>query len=637
MKSRRQLLVCALVLVTFTTIYSLQYVRSLSIRANQVTYHKTSQLEVLQSQGTLSYDELVRKLLKALRGATASSAKKAAVHYVAAYDYKQLEIDQQEQAAMIKEMPASKVLEATTKFNSALTHFLGSLLLLILETAPIVKGINDDLHYAAARDQNKFPNREGRIMLYGGHLRENYQSEPVRTTEMLSNYLRLLTEEVDALRSSHDSFINKMPLTVPRDVLEHSKVTGYMQGDGIVFLAGGRFNQLALVSIKMLRDLGSKLPIEVVIKDWNALDARFCEDGLPSLGASCKVLDHFLGLDVAGRVKSYQLKNLALLILSFQRVLYLDADNIVIKNPDLLFVNEPFISTGFVLWPDLWRRSTSPSFYDIAEISVNAKKRVRNSYFKDDPKGTQDPPSLHDCEGAIPEASSETGQILIDKKKHFSALVLAMYYNYHGFDYYYPLLSQGAAGEGDKETFVAAAHKLELPYYQVQEFNREFGPMTELKQHHPFGMGQYDPILDFIQSQNGEGRYLGDSLFALRDTPTCGTSDTDSETNNYHFHLYEASSLMFLHANWPKLYFAELLLQNGIGRGPMENGVRRRLYGPELKAEAGYDLELAISQAMNWCYCVMNVDLHDVPSVGLDDRKAGCKLLRQHLKFLKEN
>ncbi|KAK7679537.1 Golgi alpha-1,2- mannosyltransferase [Cerrena zonata] len=51
-----------------------------------------------------------------------------------------------------------------------------------------------------------------------------------------------------------------------------------------------------------------------------------------------------------------------------------------------------------------------------------------------------------------------------------------MYYNYYGPDYYYPLLSQGAAGEGDKETFIAAAHKLKLPYYQVKEFNREFGP-----------------------------------------------------------------------------------------------------------------------------------------------------------------
>lgn len=628
MKARRHILVCALVLVTFTTIYSLRYE---SVHATNVTYHRSNQLEVVQSlRKPLVYNELMRK-------APAFAAQDPTVRYVVAYDYQQLAANQLHHAAMIAEMPPHKVLEATTKFNRALSRFIESLTLLMKDAAPLVPPINNDLHYAEAKDKDHFANRDGRMMLYGGHLRESYQTEQVRTKEMLLYYLRLLKHEVSALTEAHDAFLNKMPRTVPRDVLEHSKVTQYMQGDGIVFLAGGRYNQLVLVSIKLLRDAGSKLPIEVVIKDWNPLDARFCEDVLPSLEARCKVIDHYLVPSVAASVQSFQLKNLALLVLSFQRVLYMDADNIVTRNPDLLFVNEPFASTGFVLWPDLWRRSTSPSFYDIVGIPVDNTKRVRNSYFKGDPRGEGDNPSLHDCEGAIPEASSETGQILIDKKKHFATLVLAMYYNYYGFDYYYPLLSQGAAGEGDKETFIAAAHKLGLPYYQVQEFNREFGPIKPSKQHELFGMGQYDPILDYIQSEKGESRFLGDSSFALKDAPTCGTSDTDAVTNNYHFHLYEASSLMFLHANWPKLYFGELLLHNGIGRGPMDGDKRRRLYGPELKAEAGFDFELTIAEAMDWCYCDIQVDLHDVPAIGLPDRKAACSLLQEHIDFLRKD
>ena len=75
--------------------------------------------------------------------------------------------------------------------------------------------------------------------------------------------------------------------------------------------------------------------------------------------------------------------------------------------------------------------------------------------------------SYHDCKGSIPEASSETGQLLINKNS-FQTLILAMYYNYYGPDYYYPF---SVKGEGDKETFIAAAHKLDLPYYQVGEFN----------------------------------------------------------------------------------------------------------------------------------------------------------------------
>lgn len=634
MKPRRQLLVLGLVAVTCTTIFSLHYVAEVSKSAH-IPYHITDLLEVMQRpESHLSYDSLVRKMTLFVRQSLHGG--KHAVGYVSTYDYSQLEAKKLARAALVEELTPSGVLAATSSFNFALRDFLSSLMLLVVECTPKVTPINDDLHYLEAKMKDKFPNRDGRVMLYGGHLRESYSTERVRTKEMLDSYLQLLAEEIHALRESHTSFVHKMPRDLPRNLLEHTKLTGYMEGDGIVYLAGGRYNQLVLVSIKMVRDMGSQLPIEVVIKDWNALDARFCEDVLPSLGATCRVIDQYLGSE-AQKVKSYQLKNLALLVLSFQRVLYLDADNIVLRNPDLLFANEPFTSTGFVLWPDLWRRSSSPDFYDIAGIQVDANKRVRNSYFQGDTRGQQVPPSYHDCEGAIPEASSETGQLLIDKKKHFATLVLAMYYNYHGFDYFYPLLSQGAAGEGDKETFVAAAHKLGLSYYQVQEFNREFGPLKPSKQHHPFGMGQYDPILDYIQSQNGYQKFLGDSIFALNDKPTCGASSLDSEINNYHYHLYEASRLMFLHANWPKLYFRELFKENAGGRGPINEGKRRRLYGSELIAEAGYDLERVITEAVRWCFCVVNVDLHDVPGVGLAERKEICQRVTEQVDFLQEN
>lgn len=45
---------------------------------------------------------------------------------------------------------------------------------------------------------------------------------------------------------------------------------------------------------------------------------------------------------------------------------------------------------------------------------------------------------------------------------------MAAYYNYYGPHFYYSLLSQGAPGEGDKETFSAAADFMHLPYYQVR-------------------------------------------------------------------------------------------------------------------------------------------------------------------------
>jgi Mannosyltransferase putative len=47
-------------------------------------------------------------------------------------------------------------------------------------------------------------------------------------------------------------------------------------------------------------------------------------------------------------------------------------------------------------------------------------------------------------------SSTESGEIMYSKPKHELSLLLATYYNYYGPDFYYPLQSQGAPGEGDR-------------------------------------------------------------------------------------------------------------------------------------------------------------------------------------------
>lgn len=58
----------------------------------------------------------------------------------------------------------------------------------------------------------------------------------------------------------------------------------------------------------------------------------------------------------------------------------------------------------------------------------------------------------------------DAGQMLISKKSHTKALMLAAYYNFYGPDLYYTLLAQGGPGEGDKETYIPAMSILNLPY-----------------------------------------------------------------------------------------------------------------------------------------------------------------------------
>ena len=68
--------------------------------------------------------------------------------------------------------------------------------------------------------------------------------------------------------------------------------------------------------------------------------------------------------------KGYQYKALAILLSSFENVLLLDSDNIPAHSPEELFENDPFKSYGLVVWPDYWKRATSP-YYNIADIDVS--------------------------------------------------------------------------------------------------------------------------------------------------------------------------------------------------------------------------------------------------------------------------
>jgi len=513
------------------------------------------------------------------------------------------------------------------KFKEEFMTFMSNLMKTITAAEPACSKINNDAHYLAAKKEKKFPNREGRIPVYGGHWRESYKKEPVRNEEYLLYFFRPTETEIQALTDSHLKFVAEMPESFPAELKEMGQDESFMRGDGIVYLGGGRYNQLVLISISMLRALGSKLPVEVIIPKRSDHDIDLCSTILPAYNGKCKIMEDYLPELLTKNLGGFQLKNAALLVSSFKNILYLDADNIPTANPDYLFVNEPFLSKRMIMWPDLWRRSTSPSFYRVAGITYNAQHRVRNSFFKTDPKLTSpDGPSFHDCLGTVADASSETGQMMIDKEAHFSSLILSMYYNYYGPDYYYPLLSQGAAGEGDKETFIMAAHKLGHSYYQVNEFNREFGPVNSKKKHEFFGMGQYNAIIDYIESErkqdNAPEHYPED--------------ENDVDTNNYEFHYHPSYALMFLHANWPKYYISEMFLHNGLGRGHKDDeGKRRRLYTDYMKSQTDLiDIEVEIMRHIKYWFCNRKVQLQDVPGPDTEDREKICKNVLEQIQYL---
>ncbi|WEW61940.1 mannosyltransferase [Emydomyces testavorans] len=277
-------------------------------------------------------------------------------------------------------------------------------------------------------------------------------------------------EDVEKMKMMHNSFLN----TLSDRPLQPYFVPGTR---GLVSTAGGSFLPILTISLRMLRHYGSALPMEVFLASKEEYEPYICEHVFAELNAKCVILEEILN-EVPGPVdiKQYQYKPFAMLFSSFEEMLFLDADAFPLHDPKSLFTSEPFRSVNMVTWPDFWASSASPLYYKIASQPI--------------------PPTTD-------RASTESGELLISKRTHQKTLMLATYYNYYGPDYYYPLFSQGAAGEGDKETFIAAATAVNEPFYQVSEPLEAIGHRAADGGMDGSAMVQYDPVEDYRLARKG--------------------------------------------------------------------------------------------------------------------------------------
>ncbi|ODV86394.1 glycosyltransferase family 71 protein [[Candida] arabinofermentans NRRL YB-2248] len=415
------------------------------------------------------------------------------------------------------------------------------------------------------------------------------------TENLLNEFVIFNDEFVTSYKESHAKIIELI------DDLKFPK--GLYKGTGIVMVGGDKYTWLTLISITLMRENGGDLPVEVIIPDRKQYEAQFCDVLLPKLNAKCVVMTDLLGENYAQEIQlnKYQFKGLSLLASSFDNLLLLDSDNIpVAPLTKELFEEEPFTDTQMVFWPDFWKRSTSPKFYDIANLVVS-NTRVRDvqvdlpesQHYELRPKDAKKIIPFHDRLGAIPDKSTESGQLMISKTAHADVVLLSLYYNAYGPTGYYPLLSQGVAGEGDKDTFPAAATVLGKQFYQLKKNVGVNGLFLD-GGYRGTGMIQYDPILDYQAFLEFiEVHKKSDESF------DSGILDGFMDDN-------ARKSALFLHANFPKLYPVELL--NDFVIRNEDDGVKHyRMYGSdEIKGDYEYDYWKIMYDYL----CVDKIDLY---------------------------
>ncbi|RLV90688.1 Alpha-12-mannosyltransferase MNN22 [Spathaspora sp. JA1] len=341
-------------------------------------------------------------------------------------------------------------------------------------------------------DSNKIPYNENDWIEYPPHMNRDF----AKTRKRLLERCKVSQPHLEEIKRKHSIVVTSLPDSLPKNT--------YVPGSkGIVMMGGGFFSWLSFLSVLQLREVGSTLPIEIVIPSMEEYDSAYCDEQLPKYNARCVVITEELGLnETEWKFEKYQYKGLALLVNSFQHVFLLDSDNFPVSNVDQYFESSVYKDNGMVLWPDYWKRSISPLYYDIANLSVTYDKQVRSGPFDLlEPyklnAAQMDDVTFHDLEGAIPDLSTESGQLMVDKASHGKMLLLSLYYNVVGPHVYYRLFSLGARGEGDKDTFASAALVTKTPYYQVKTYIRPFFMTFSDKSTKSSAMGQHDPQLDY--------------------------------------------------------------------------------------------------------------------------------------------
>ncbi|KAG4268997.1 hypothetical protein FPRO04_12346 [Fusarium proliferatum] len=367
-----------------------------------------------------------------------------------------------------------------------------------------------------------------------------------------TDWLEVSDEEVESLKENHAKFVQSLRHLAP-------KVPFKRNTKGIVITAKGSAVGVAATAIRMLRHVGSRLPVQLFLDSASEAEHEQCNNTLSSLQVQCLNMDDFLKLPDTTSVKQptiekYQYKPLSILFSSFQDILFLDSDAFPIRNPDHLLTVEPYKSRGLVTWPDFWLPTISPIFYNIAGAKA---------------------PNV-----TIDSRSSESGVMLYNKARHADSLLLAAYYNFYGPKFYYQLHSQGAWGSGDKETFMQSALVLGNPYWQVA---KPATLITDEKINWGSGIWQADPEQDWkLQTQKGRNQ----TNVSTRKRKQRITEDE-----------VKITSTMFAHLNRVKFdtRHPSQVLEDLVPERP--DGTLSRLWGDDvdkIKDVAGYDLEKAI-------------------------------------------
>ncbi|KAJ1564110.1 hypothetical protein HK405_015804, partial [Cladochytrium tenue] len=211
---------------------------------------------------------------------------------------------------------------------------------------------------------------------------------------------------------------------------------------GIVFTGGESMIRHFMVSIEFLRDVGCQLPIQFVHVKGQVSD-----------GTLNKIRSKNISIvDINDRVKDFDwgsqewqwgaAKISAIMYSTFEEVLFMDPDNLALRDPTFLFESNRYKKYGAIFWPDFMLRKKDSAMWNLFAIPANQRGKD--------------------------ELEFESGQLVVDKRRVWGALQIGEFIASEGKFFFKHFL-------GDKESLHWGFRATRTPYYLVPYYLASVG------------------------------------------------------------------------------------------------------------------------------------------------------------------
>ena len=209
-------------------------------------------------------------------------------------------------------------------------------------------------------------------------------------------------------------------------------------GKGIVLTAGDDQAPYLLTSIPIFRQMGCDLPIEVMYLGDSDLSEDFRSDLEALDGVVTRDIAQMVN-DEGWRLAGWAAKPFAILFSSFREVIFIDADSLFFKSPEVLFEEPAYKDTGALFFKDRLIMPENKKRWLQQILPKPISKQVKQSRFWTGDSGHM----------------QESGVVVVDKFRHYLALLLVTRMNGPDRD---GNKDEGRIGVydmvyGDKETF----------------------------------------------------------------------------------------------------------------------------------------------------------------------------------------